>query len=101
MDRRRTVECKERFSGLVQRAANLGDGSHRIRVEKVLDIGGVSPCQPRVAIIKDDQDRVLLIPEDMKCDERNRLASRWNVRKNMDLFLTVEGGKISDVFIGD
>jgi hypothetical protein len=99
MSRRRTVECSERFSGLVQKQAMLDDGSHKIKVRRRLEIGRFSLCQPEVAIIEDDQGRVLLIPEDTKCDGRNRLASRWNVKEDMKLRLTVEEGKISDVFI--
>ncbi len=101
MNRKRMVECSERFSNLVHRAISLDDGSHEIQVERVLDIGRLCLCQPEVAIIEDDQNRILLIPEDTKCDGRDRLASRWAVSKNMTLHLTVEEDKISNVFIGD
>lgn len=101
MDSKRTVECRERLSGLVQGAVNLDDGNHVIKVEEVLDAGMHSFCHLEAAIIKDDQGRILLIPEDRKCDGRNRLASRWALKKNMDLHLTVAEGKVLDVFIGD
>jgi hypothetical protein len=101
MDETRTVECRERFSDLVQRAVNLGDGNHTIKVGEVLDLGMHSFHRSQTAIIKDSQNRILLIPEDKKCDGRNRLASRWVLKKNMSLYLTVEEGKTLDVFIGD
>lgn len=101
MDNNRTVERNERFSGLVERSVDLGDGIHEVRVKKVLDIGTFRLCQPDVAIIEDDQKRILLIPEDTKCDGHNRLTSRWNVKNDMLLRLTVKEGKISNVLIGD
>lgn len=101
MSSKRMLECRERFSALVQKSADLSDGDYEITVGKVLDIGRIGLCQPEVAIIKDDKDRILLIPEDAKCDGKNRLASRWAVKKNMNLHLTVAEGKVSDVLIGD
>lgn len=42
---KRTIECREWFSDLVQRAVNLNDGSHRVRVEEVLGIGKPLECK--------------------------------------------------------
>ncbi len=101
MDERRTVARRERFAGLVEKSVNLGDGNHAIKVRKVLDFGMHSSIRSKNAIIIDDQDRILLIPEDTKCDKHKRLASRAALRENMNLHLTIEEGKILDVFIGN
>ncbi len=95
----RTREIREKFSGLVERSAELENGIHDIVVEEVFTVGQHGLCQPRVAIIRDDQNRILLVPEDMKCDNCNRLASRWSVRKNMFLQIVVADNEISEVLI--
>jgi len=96
----RTKKGREKFSGLVERSTKLENGIHDIVVDKVFTVGQYGLCQPEVAIIRDDQGRILLVPEDMKCDERNRLVSRWNVKKDMPLQIVVTDNKISEVLIG-
>ncbi|OGZ18197.1 MAG: hypothetical protein A2V72_00035 [Candidatus Nealsonbacteria bacterium RBG_13_37_56] len=96
----RTKEGREKFSGLVERSTKLKNGIHDIFVEEVFTVGQRSLCQPEVAIIRDGQGRILLIPEDMKCDGRNRLVSRWNLKKEMSLQIAVTDNEISEVLIG-
>ncbi len=100
MDGQRTAERRQRFAELVQEATSLEDGIHKIKIEQVLDIGIRCLCQPEAAVVKDDQGRILFIPEDITCDDHERLASRWIVKRNMTLRLKIGGGKISEVFIG-
>jgi len=96
----RTKEGREKFSGLVERSTKLENGIHDIVVDKVFTLGQHGLCQPEVAIIRDDQGRILLVPEDMRCDNRNRLVSRWNVKKGMSLQIVVMDNEISEVLIG-
>lgn len=99
MDNGRMVERRERFSGLIEKASDLNNGRHDIKVAKVLDIGVSARFQPEVAIIRDHENRILIIPEDRTCDGHNRLVSRWNVKKGMALQLVVNNNEISEVLI--
>ncbi len=81
---------REEFEKLLSLVKCPGPGTYDIEVAKVLGVGEYL-TQPEVAVIEDGAGKIWAIPEDRNYDklQRNRLESRWDVKKGMKLRVVV------------
>jgi hypothetical protein len=93
-----TRKMREEFLNWLKQAEKLGDGVHDIKIEQILSIGQASISLPEVVLIRDDLDRILVIPEDKGKVEPSSLVDRWDLTEGMHLRLYVKGEETLRVF---
>lgn len=88
---------REEFFDSLKKAEKLKHGIYDIKIEEVLCIGGRASSLPEIAIIRDDHDRILAIPEDRGENGQDSLVSCFDMTKGMRLRLFVKGSEILKV----
>lgn len=78
---------------LLEKAEKLESGFYNIVVATILGTGIFSRNEPEVAVVQDDQGRIIALPE------KGTIVSRWDIRQGMKLRLSVEEGKITDISV--
>ena len=85
---------REEFFDSLKKTEKLEDGVHTIKIKEVLFVGGQASSLPEIAIIRDELDRILAIPEDKGENELDSLLSCLDVTEGMRLRLFVKKSKI-------
>ena len=89
-----TRRFREEFLELLKKAEKLKDGVHTINIKELLLFNETKPSLPGIALIRDNEDRILTIPKDRGKVRSDSLVDFGDLIEGMQLRLFVKNQEI-------